>query len=146
MHRAQWDVQDFHKALDVPVGTHPELPSLERCDLRATLIMEEAAETAIAITGRPVEWRLIPRRLSALTPDLVETIDGMCDLLVVTYGTAVECGVDLEPYWNAVHKSNMAKKGGATREDGKKLKPEGWQPPDIAGLLEKERAQALYRA
>lgn len=30
----------------------------------------------------------------------------------------------------------MLKVGGATREDGKILKPPGWQPPQIAPLLE----------
>jgi predicted HAD superfamily Cof-like phosphohydrolase len=87
--------------------------------LRAELIREEARETVEAI-----------ERL-----DIVEAIDGMCDLLVVTYGTAVEWGIDLEPFFDEVHRTNMAKAGGPIRADGKQLKPEGWTPPDIAGIL-----------
>jgi predicted HAD superfamily Cof-like phosphohydrolase len=53
---------------------------------------------------------------------------------------ALEFGIPLEKVWTEVHKSNMAKadplKGGVIyREDGKVLKPEGWQKPDIAGVL-----------
>jgi hypothetical protein len=36
----------------------------------------------------------------------------------------------------------MAKVGGPVRPDGKKLKPEGWQPPDIAGILRAQIAAA----
>jgi predicted HAD superfamily Cof-like phosphohydrolase len=59
----------------------------------------------------------------------------MCDLLCVVYGTAAEFGIDLAPFWQEVHRTNMAKAGGPIREDGKRLKPSGWRPPDIAGVL-----------
>lgn len=87
--------------------------------MRAELIREEAAETVKAIEDG----------------DLVAAIDGLCDLLYVTYGAAVEWGIDLAPFWDEVHRTNMAKVGGPTRGDGKKLKPPGWTPPDIAGIL-----------
>ena len=67
--------------------------------------------------------------------DLVEMVDALCDLLYVTYGAAVDLGVDLQPFFAEVHRCNMAKVGGRRREDGKWLKPAGWTPPDIAGLL-----------
>jgi hypothetical protein len=50
--------------------------------------------------------------------------------------------VDLEPFFAEVHRTNMAKVGGPVRPDGKKLKPEGWQPPDIAGILRAQIAAA----
>jgi predicted HAD superfamily Cof-like phosphohydrolase len=112
----QDDVRAFHEALGIPVG---ESPAIRRAELRATLIEEEATETCEAIRAG----------------ELVEAIDGLCDLLCVTYGAALEFGVDLAPFWAEVHESNMAKAGGPVRADGKVLKPEGWQPPDIAGVL-----------
>ena len=36
-----------------------------------------------------------------------------------------------------IHKSNMRKLGGGFDEGGKIKKPEGWEPPDIAGVLRK---------
>jgi len=112
------DVQEFHEALEIPVGNYA-VPRLSRHELRAELIREEAKETIQAIED----------------DDIIGAIDGLCDIIVVTYGAAVEWGVNLGPFWMEVHRSNMAKKGGPTRADGKKLKPEGWTPPDIAGVL-----------
>lgn len=114
--RAQQDVAEFHRALDIPIG---QAAAIRRPELRASLIEEEAAETCAAIRAG----------------DLVEAVDGFCDLLCVVYGAAVEFGIDLAPFWREVHKTNMAKVGGPVREDGKRLKPEGWKPPQIADLL-----------
>lgn len=60
---------------------------------------------------------------------------------------AVECwemafkglGIDLYPFYEEVHRTNMAKLGGPKRADGKQLKPDGWQPPRIAEMLSQLR-------
>lgn len=118
MHEVQRDVMDFHR---VVVGIEdPTTPAIRRPELRVELIREEAEETVWAIENG----------------DLVGAIDGFCDLLCVVYGAAAEFGIDLEPFWNEVHRTNMAKAGGPLREDGKRLKPPGWVAPDIAGVLE----------
>jgi hypothetical protein len=51
-------------------------------------------------------------------------------------GTAVEFGIDIQPFFDEVHRTNMLKVGGTTREDGKTLKPPGWEPPRIREMLE----------
>lgn len=119
MHTAQRDVENFHMALGIPVGNTIEL---RRPELRAELIREEAKETRKAIAKG----------------DLVAAIDGLCDIIVVTYGAAVEWGVNLAPYWDEIHRTNMAKQGGPERADGKRLKPHGWIPPDIEGILNRQ--------
>jgi predicted HAD superfamily Cof-like phosphohydrolase len=116
----QYQVEEFHRAFKHPVG---DAPAIRRPELRVKLIREESKEICDAIEAG----------------DLVEAIDGVCDLLYVTIGAAVEFGVDIEPIFDEVHRSNMAKLGGPTREDGKTLKPEGWRPPDIAGQIDKQR-------
>ena len=116
-HSAQQDVEDFHLALGIPVET---TPAIRNAELRASLIEEEAKETCDAIRNG----------------DLVEAIDGLCDVIYVAYGAAAEFGIDLAPFWDEVQRTNMAKKDGPIREDGKRLKPEGWTPPDIKGILE----------
>jgi predicted HAD superfamily Cof-like phosphohydrolase len=132
-HPAQQDVADFHQAIGIPIG---ETPGIRRPELRASLIMEEAVETCEALTGRKVEWAYTGEDLSVgKRRRLVKAIDGFCDLLVVTYGSAVECGVDIGPFWTEVHESNMQKVGGPRRADGKQLKPPGWKPPDVEGVL-----------
>jgi predicted HAD superfamily Cof-like phosphohydrolase len=111
-------VAAFHRRFS---NQPPEAPDLAHFpgQLRVSLIQEEAGEFAAAVAAG----------------DLVETVDALCDLLYVTYGAAVDLGVDLEPFFAEVHRSNMAKVGGTRRADGKWLKPAGWTPPDIAGLL-----------
>lgn len=113
---AQAQVRAFHEKFGCTVGTTPEMRDYR---LRRALIMEEGNETVEAL------WR----------NDLPGIAKELCDLLYVALGTAVACGIDLQPVWDRVHASNMAKEGGATREDGKILKPAGWVPPDVEGAL-----------
>jgi len=84
-------------------------------ELRCALIEEEAREFRDAWAAR----------------DRLEMIDALCDLLYVTAGAAVEMGVELRPFFEEVHASNMRKIGGPVRADGKHLKPPGWTPPDL---------------
>jgi predicted HAD superfamily Cof-like phosphohydrolase len=135
LHSVQADVLAFHDALDLTIGDLAA-PEIKDAELRADLILEEAAETAEAITGRRVLASYAVAEPAARPQGLVQAIDGLCDLLAVIYGAAVTFGIDLRPFWDEVHRTNMAKAGGPKREDGKQLKPDGWQPPDIAGVLE----------
>lgn len=109
-------VREFNVKFGATVGNGP---AIRDADLRASLIEEEAKETVDAIKAG----------------DLVAAVDGLCDLIYVAVGAAVAFGVDLAPLFSEVHRSNMAKDGGAKRPDGKILKPHGWRPPRIAELL-----------
>jgi predicted HAD superfamily Cof-like phosphohydrolase len=114
-------------------------PAIRRPELRASLLAEEARETLEAITGQA--WKVVPEQMGGSgKPDLVEAIDGMCDLLAVIYGTAVEFGVNLAPFWDEVHKTNMAKENPDPGACTKLVKPEGWQRPQLAPILEQESA------
>lgn len=69
-------------------------------------------------------------------------LDALIDILVVTIGAIHSMGADAEGAWQEVMRTNFAKIDPETgrvrkREDGKVLKPEGWQPPDIAKYLRK---------
>jgi predicted HAD superfamily Cof-like phosphohydrolase len=114
MNEQQRMVLEFHREF---ASRRVERPSLEGypAQFRVQLLEEEVAELAEALQAG----------------DLIETIDALCDILYVTYGAAVEAGVDLEPFFAEVHRSNMAKRGAKLREDGKLLKPDGWTPPDL---------------
>lgn len=68
--------------------------------------------------------------------DLEGVADGLADLCYVAIRAALIWGIDLRPVWDEVHRANMAKVGGKAREDGKILKPDGWQPPNIRAVLE----------
>lgn len=120
----QHEVTEFHIKFGVLIGRTPQIPSLDTTYLRYQLIHEESDELLKAIQNE----------------DLVEIADGIADVMYVILGTGVSYGINMKPIWDEVQRTNMLKEGGATREDGKILKPEGWVPPDIKNLLIKQGA------
>lgn len=105
------------KGLDLP--TKPIIPGPLHRDLCKALMHEELAELCAALDAG----------------DIVETADGLADLLYVVLYTANACGLHMDPIFMEVQRSNMAKKGGAKREDGKQLKPADWVPPNLASIV-----------
>lgn len=141
----QRDVEEFHRATKQPIGIDA---AYMRREMRAKLIMEEAVET-VAAMGFAVSGVIMPA-YGEFDPqpdniasyfkhyqefDLPDYVDGLCDLVYVTVGGAVDMGLDLDPHFELVHDANMRKLAGPKREDGKQLKPEGWVGPDHGKLL-----------
>lgn len=139
-------VQTFMRAVEQGV---PDVPSLKEFpfDLRIGLILEEALEFVKAC-GYVVDVETqdgfvelfgmdFIRLKRDSDPDFVEMLDALGDLLYVVYGAASSTGVDIDPIFEEIHRTNMNKLGGGVREsDGKRLKPEGWQPPRLKRLLD----------
>lgn len=70
--------------------------------------------------------------------DMVERADALADMLVVIYGTAAAYGIDLDAVVWEVQRSNMTKlvDGKVIRRwDGKILKPDTYEPPQIARII-----------
>ena len=68
--------------------------------------------------------------------DDAEQLDACFDMMWVIIGYMKARGWDCEASWDEGAKSNLSKIDAATgkvirREDGKILKPEGWQPPNF---------------
>jgi predicted HAD superfamily Cof-like phosphohydrolase len=111
------DVETFATACD-------QLPSADNYAMYLDLITEEYNELAEAL----------------LANDRVEQLDALVDILVVTMGAIRAAGWDSEAAWNEVMRTNFAKVDPTTgkvikRADGKVLKPEGWQPPQLAQFV-----------
>lgn len=144
---AQRDVELFHLATGQAVGDRPAMPDEATRRLRASLIAEEVAETISALGfdchiyvtdrgGDPNADDLWTNDVvKSGHEDLAEVADGIADSIYVELGTAASAGIDMEPVWEAVQRSNVAKVSGPKRADGKQLKPEGWKPPDVEGIL-----------
>lgn len=135
-------------------------------------------EETIIINGKPITFKdyLLARRdwmieecfeFSVATgiEDIPGMIDALVDLLYFVHGTAVSMGVDLDPFFEIVHKANMAKffscpdcsgmgkkadllicsrclGSGITaiyKKDGKLTKPASWTPPNLTKELERQR-------
>lgn len=125
-------VAEFHRAVgdDTPQG--PEIPGLATLDLRESLIEEECREVGEEF-GR-LRGRLtgaLPVSIDALAPLAHE----LADLLYVTYGTFVALGLPADAIFEEVHRANLAKSAGLRRPDGKQLKPAGWSPANVLGVV-----------
>jgi len=120
------DLVDFHEQVVLDnFPKQPYIPNEQKKLLRGELIIEEIRETLDAIDKN----------------DLVKIADGIVDSIVVLLGTSVTYGIDIRPVWDEVHKTNMAKKGGKLRADGKLLKPEGWKPPNIERIIKEQQGE-----
>ncbi len=99
----------------------------EQFNLYVNLIKEELDELKVAINDCDPE----------------EIVDALTDILVVTIGAAHSMGADVEGAWKEVMRTNFAKIDKDTgkvrkREDGKVLKPVGWQPPKLSEFVTKK--------
>ncbi len=119
MNEIQRKVTMFNVAFGIPVETEPTFKHGLRLGMKPNLVQEEAEELAIAVGNR----------------DMVAIADALGDLLYVTFGMAIELGLDMDRVVSAIHKSNMTKLTldgkPILREDGKILKSDRYQPPDL---------------
>jgi len=111
------DIERFGSACD-------QEPNEANYKMYLTLIDEEVSELVEAVAAN----------------DRVEQLDALVDILVVTMGAIRAGGFDGEGAWKEVMDTNFAKIDPVTgkvrkRDDGKVLKPEGWQPPQLDAYL-----------
>ena len=114
------DQEKFMRACDQTVDDFNQ----EQFKMYLGLITEEVSELSEAVGKH----------------DKVETLDALIDILVVTIGAIHSLGADAEGAWKEVMRTNFAKIDRDTgkvrkREDGKVLKPLGWQPPDLKTFI-----------
>lgn len=116
-------MKGFHKIFDVPVSDRPVLIDDEDFIRRLTLITSEVGELGDAVRQK----------------DLVEIADALGDLLYVTFGMAVEMGLDMNRIFTEIHLSNMTKAnedGSVTKDEGGKvLKSKRFVPVDLSWVL-----------
>lgn len=112
-------VEDFHLEFGISIEQAPCIPNEKDSTLRVELIEEELIELKDGLAAK----------------DVVEVADAIGDLLYVVLGCAVSCGIDMEPIFREIHRSNMTKKGGHKAENGKWIKPDTYEPPKLLPIL-----------
>ena len=125
MLKIQQDAEDFLLAAGMEPRYHISRLEGDELHLRANLILEEHDE---------LQEALVKGNEAEICKEIV-------DLIYVTVQAASEMGINLEPVWDAVQRSNMEKfgPGGPKRsETGKILKPDGWRVPNINWLLRQQ--------
>lgn len=126
MKSEQLMVREFHKEFGLLINNNPTIIPDSVVQLRERLIKEELDELVIAALSEP---------------NLVDIADALADLLYVVLGTAVSFGIDIEPVFAEVHRSNMTKKGGHLRSDGKWIKPDTYSPADLISIIESQKGK-----
>lgn len=118
---------EFNNAFGVPYNVKPNLISQSQYELRHNLMQEENNEYLSACQSA----------------NKVEIADALVDQLYILCGTIIAHGMQelIEEVFEEVHRSNMSKLDvfgkPILREDGKILKSELYQKPDIAKILRK---------
>ncbi|MFE2040916.1 MazG nucleotide pyrophosphohydrolase domain-containing protein [Streptomyces sp. NPDC059477] len=119
-------VREFHRAFGLDARSSPTEVSPELAAHRGELLAEEAAEVAEVSVEGPLD------RLA----------HELADVVYVAYGTALVHGIDLDAVLAEIHRSNMTKLGPdgqiAHRADGKVLKGEHYDAPDIPAVLRRQ--------
>jgi len=118
MRIAQEKVEAFHEKIGEYVAERPEVGDVEAGNRRYEFMREELAEYRTALDRG----------------DLVGIADALADLQYVLLGTALHHGIQLEPVFNEVHRSNMTK----TPNPGSfknALKGPTYEPPRLTEIL-----------
>jgi predicted HAD superfamily Cof-like phosphohydrolase len=143
----RYQVHEFHEKFGYPVRRTVTELTTDELRFRLSLIMEEAMEVleaAVLPTAAEFLERIRFDISSAISLsyqehlNLPEFVDALGDLDYVVEGTRLYLGVNGSEVAAEIHRANMSKTDGPRRGDGKILKPEGWMPPDIEGVLRKQ--------
>lgn len=126
------DVESFHRRFGLPTSLDPLGPALlDRSTLtfRVGAKLEELSEMMRAESQE----------------DLPKVADGLVDLVYFALGTAALMRLPFNELWAEVHRANMAKVRATGAGDGRSarghsldvVKPAGWTPPDVEGIVER---------
>ncbi len=115
-------MKKFHSLFEVPISKEPTLLRAIDSVRRLTLITSEVGELGDAVRKQ----------------DLIEIADALGDILYVTFGMAVEMGLDMDRIFKEIHESNMSKanEDGTITKDagGKVLKSKKYEPVDLSWI------------
>lgn len=108
-------------------------------DQRKFMVAGDQSVTGFNKAQYEMYKNLIKEEYSELFDDaenLVDELDALIDLMVVTIGAICSMGINPQDAWDEVMRTNFAKIDPTTgkvrkREDGKILKGPDWRPPNL---------------
>jgi len=121
MNKEQRMVAEFHTKFGFTSNQYPTLINSELGLVRHHHTLKEMDELRSAIEKE----------------SLVAIADALGDLLYFIYGTGVAYGIDLEPVFAEIHRSNMTKERphSTVYVDTKAVKGTDYSPPDISSII-----------
>lgn len=145
-------VRLFTQAANLPTPSHPTPLSGPQVYFLVQMLLDEILELTSTVSDAEQSKHMIKmllddaKELPYLGADLsdpdgvvkicAEQADALVDLNYYCLDVAARHGINLSTIFDLVHEANMKKADPSTgkflkREDGKILKPAGWQPPSI---------------
>jgi NTP pyrophosphatase (non-canonical NTP hydrolase) len=122
----QADVRAFREKFDQPNARFPHWP----LEAFPEVTLEE---DPICIQMRLFEEEVVELR-EAVRERNLSAVAGECvDVIYVVLGLMLLLGLPFLPFWNLIHRANMAKI--PAPNGGKALKPEGWVKPNLQAEL-----------
>jgi len=152
MQREQHHIEEFMTKAAQACPDRPTVPDLDVRKLRLKLILEETLELAeayglhLTVGGAVLHHDEVRYCENGTKPNLRDAYDAALDILVVTIGTGVAMGTQLEPGWEEIQRSNMSKFiDGHRRADGKWQKGPSYSPADLQPILDAQTLAAEER-
>lgn len=153
-------VRTFTEAAGTKCSNFPKLITKERGIFLLKHTLSELHEFALTITSSTEEAHQLlkdclgvdPSEWKSRTPyELIEDQeDAICDAWVYMLNVAAEFGQDVSSMMKVVMASNMAKIDPVTgkcirrEEDGKIMKPAGWEPPKTKEEIERQMREGTH--
>ncbi len=136
-------VKAFHEKFGITDPKTPTIPDSPTLRLRLAMLFEEYQELCEALGVQTMVLDEHMAEILAWNPEpdhinFVEVVDALGDMDYLSEGFRRALGVNGEPIADEIQRTNMAKVGGKTDENGKIRKPPNWSPPDIKRLLEEQ--------
>jgi predicted HAD superfamily Cof-like phosphohydrolase len=153
-------VRAFHEHFQLPVAASPQqlAQDMNLTAQAGVIVLLRQTERVIQQKRKDgdVQWGRVQMMIEELreyceavqSGDLAAQADSLVDLDYFVAGTAVMSGFPHDRVFDAVHEANMKKVLVSSADESRRLnkldvkKPEGWTPPDVAGILEVAKGTA----
>eukprot|EP00808_Paulinella_micropora_P018019 g37129.t1 len=128
-------VREFTAGAGQPTPSRPELMTKDEVTFLGKMLLDEILELYSTVMPAEEAVRSLKTNLDA-AKQLPQMVDALVDIYYYSLNAAAKKGHNISRVFQIVHAANMAKRDPVSgkflkRADGKIIKPEGWQPPDI---------------
>jgi predicted HAD superfamily Cof-like phosphohydrolase len=160
-------VRQFTVEARQPAPDRPQPMDLHDVHFIATMMLDELFELYATVTtpevakdmmhhfidkGKSVPQTVYPKNTPQGEISLIaDQADALVDMEYYLLNCACKQGVNLSSVFKIVHAANMAKRDPETgvflkRDDGKIIKPVGWQPPDVDAEIARQLKDGAWQA
>lgn len=153
-------VREFTDGAGQPTPDKPVLMSKDEVCFLGKMVLDEVMELFATVyspgdaKGKLCGFIDASKNIAQLPADdetalIAEQGDAIVDVYYYMLNAAAKKGVNISALFHIVHAANMAKRDPATgqflkRQDGKIIKPPGWQPPDVKAEILRQIADGAW--